>query len=54
MALAGPRDRQANPLRQFDLAGLGTTGKRFIVDVADGKSPVPHQKAPDLIDLSGF
>jgi HTH-type transcriptional regulator/antitoxin HipB len=41
-------------LKQLDLAGLGNTGNRFIVDVENGKPTIQLQKALDLIDLLGL
>ena len=41
-------------LTQLDLAGLGNTGNRFIVDLENGKPTVQLQKALDLMDLLGL
>ncbi len=41
-------------LKQLDLAGLGNTGNRFIVDVENGKPTVQLQKVLDLMDLLGL
>ncbi|MFT3777609.1 MAG: helix-turn-helix transcriptional regulator [Ottowia sp.] len=41
-------------LTQLDLAGLGNTGNRFIVDLESGKPTVQLQKVLDLIDLLGL
>lgn len=38
-------------LRQLDVAGLGNTGNRFIVEVENGKPTVQLQKVLDLLDL---
>lgn len=46
--------RQAQKLRQSDLAGLAGTGNRFIVDLERGKPTLQLQKALDLIDLLGL
>jgi HTH-type transcriptional regulator/antitoxin HipB len=50
--IRGQRKRLA--LRQLDLAGLGNTGNRFIVDVENGKPTVQLQKVLDLMDLLGL
>ena len=41
-------------LKQLDLAGLGNTGNRFIVDLENGKPTVQLQKVLDLMDLLGL
>lgn len=41
-------------LTQLDVAGLGNTGNRFIVDVENGKPTVQLQKVLDLLDLLGL
>ncbi|WP_346728209.1 helix-turn-helix domain-containing protein [Rubrivivax gelatinosus] len=41
-------------LTQLDLAGLGNTGNRFIVDLENGKPTVQLQKALDILDLLGL
>ena len=41
-------------LKQIDLAGLGNTGNRFIVELENGKPTVQLQKVLDLIDLLGL
>jgi HTH-type transcriptional regulator / antitoxin HipB len=46
------RARQA--LRQVDLAGLGNTGNRFVVELENGKPTVQLQKVLDLLDLLGL
>lgn len=46
--------RKRLALRQIDLAGLGNTGNRFIVDVENGKPTVQLQKVLDLMDLLGL
>lgn len=49
------RDRRKTlALRQLDLAGLGGTGNRFIVDVENGKPTVQLQKVIDLMALLGL
>ncbi|CAM5785315.1 type II toxin-antitoxin system Y4mF family antitoxin [Castellaniella caeni] len=46
--------RQAQALRQRDLAGLSGTGNRFIVDLERGKPTLQLQKVLDMIDLLGL
>ncbi|MER1940114.1 MULTISPECIES: transcriptional regulator [unclassified Castellaniella] len=46
--------RQAQALRQSDLAGLSGTGNRFIVDLEHGKPTMQLQKVLDMIDLLGL
>ncbi len=46
--------REQFELKQTDLAGLGGTGNRFIVDVERGKPTVQLQKVMDLMDLLGL
>ena len=46
--------RRALRLRQIDLAGIGNTGNRFIVDIEKGKPTVQLQKVLDLLDLLGL
>ncbi len=46
--------RKRLALKQLDLAGLGNTGNRFIVDLENGKPTVQLQKALDLMDLLGL
>jgi len=41
-------------LRQIDVAGLGNTGNRFIVELENGKPTVQLQKVLDLLDLLGL
>lgn len=49
------RDRRKRlALNQLDLAGLGNTGNRFVVDVEAGKPTVQLQKVLDLLDLLGL
>jgi HTH-type transcriptional regulator / antitoxin HipB len=50
--IRGQRKRLA--LKQLDLAGLGNTGNRFIVDLENGKPTVQLQKVLDLMDLLGL
>ena len=46
--------RKRLALSQLDLAGLGNTGNRFIVDLENGKPTVQLQKTLDLMDLLGL
>ncbi len=46
--------RQALRLRQIDLAGIGNTGNRLIVDIEKGKPTVQLQKVLDVLDLLGL
>ncbi|WP_370654965.1 hypothetical protein [Hydrogenophaga sp.] len=41
-------------LRQVDLAGIGNTGNRLIVDIERGKPTVQLQKVLDVLDLLGL
>lgn len=41
-------------LTQVDVAGLGNTGNRFIIDLERGKPTVQLQKALDVLDLLGL
>lgn len=46
--------RNGMNLRQIDVAGLGNTGNRLIVDIEKGKPTVQLQKVLDLLDLLGL
>lgn len=46
--------RQSQGLRQLDLAGLGNTGNRLIVDIEKGKPTVQLQKVLDVLELLGL
>jgi len=46
--------RKRLALKQLDLAGLGNTGNRFIVDLENGKPTVQLQKVLDLMGLLGL
>jgi y4mF family transcriptional regulator len=46
--------RKAVGLRQMDLAGIGNTGNRLIVDIEKGKPTVQVQKVLDVLDLLGL
>lgn len=46
--------RRALALKQLDVAGLGNTGNRFIVELEQGKPTVQLQKVLDVLDLLGL
>ena len=46
--------RKRLALKQLDIAGLGNTGNRFIVDLENGKPTVQLQKVFDIMDLLGL
>jgi HTH-type transcriptional regulator / antitoxin HipB len=46
--------RKRLALKQLDIAGLGNTGNRFIVDLESGKPTVQLQKVLDVMDLLGL
>lgn len=46
--------RRALGLRQIDLAGIGNTGNRLVVDIEKGKPTVQLQKVLDMLDLLGL
>jgi y4mF family transcriptional regulator len=46
--------RKRLDLKQLDVAGLGNTGNRFIVDLENGKPTVQLQKVLDVMDLLGL
>jgi y4mF family transcriptional regulator len=46
--------RKRQSLKQLDIAGLGNTGNRFIVDLENGKPTVQLQKVLDIMDLLGL
>ena len=48
------QQRRALALKQLDVAGLGNTGNRFIVDLERGKPTVQLQKVLDVLDLLGL
>ena len=50
--MRGQRKRGA--LTQLDIAGLGNTGNRFIVDLENGKPTVQLQKVLDIMGLLGL
>ncbi len=46
--------RRLLALKQLDVAGLGNTGNRFIIDLERGKPTVQMQKVLDVLDLLGL
>jgi y4mF family transcriptional regulator len=46
--------RRDQALMQADLAGLGNTGNRFVVDLERGKPTLQLQKVLDMLDLLGL
>ena len=46
--------RRLLALKQLDVAGLGNTGNRFIVELEQGKPTVQMQKVLDVLDLLGL
>ncbi len=46
--------RKRVSLTQADIAGLGNTGNRFIVELENGKPTVQLQKVLDVIELLGL
>jgi len=54
IGLAVREQRKRLALNQADIAGLGGTGNRFIVDLESGKPTVQLQKVLDVMDLLGL
>jgi len=48
------QQRKRLSLNQLDIAGLGNTGNRFIVELEKGKPTVQLQKVLDVLDLLGL
>ena len=46
--------RKRLALKQLDIAGLGNTGNRFIVDLESGKPTMQLQMVLDVVDLLGL
>ena len=46
--------RKRLALKQIDIAGLGNTGNRFIVDLESGKPTLQLQKVLDILGLLGL
>ena len=46
--------RKSQRLTQADIAGLGNTGNRVIVDIENGKPTAQIQKVLDLVNLLGL
>lgn len=52
---AAVRERRKQlELTQADIAGIGRTGNRFIVELENGKPTIQLQKALDVMDLLGL
>lgn len=41
-------------MKQLDIAGLGNTGNRFIVELEKGKPTLQFQKVLDVVELLGL
>ena len=54
LSAAVRKQRKRLALKQLDIAGLGNTGNRFIVELESGKPTVQLQKVLDVIDLLGL
>ena len=48
------RQRKRLALKQLDIAGLGNTGNRFIVELESGKPTLQLQKVLGVLDLLGL
>lgn len=48
------RQRKQLAFKQLDIAGLGNTGNRFIVELEQGKPTLQLQKVLDVLDLLGL
>ena len=48
------QQRKRLALTQLDVAGLGNTGNRFIVELESGKPTMQLQKVLDVLDLLGL
>lgn len=48
------QQRKKLALKQLDIAGLGNTGNRFIVELESGKPTLQLQKVLDVMDLLGL
>lgn len=48
------QQRKRLALKQLDIAGLGNTGNRFIVELEKGKPTAQLQKVLDVMDLLGL
>jgi HTH-type transcriptional regulator/antitoxin HipB len=46
--------RKRLALTQLDIAGMGNTGNRFIVELENGKPTVQLQKVLDVMELLGL
>ena len=54
MGAAVRAQRKRLALKQLDIAGLGNTGNRFIVDLESGKPTLQLQKVLNTLDLLGL
>ena len=54
LGLTVRQHRMQLALKQLDLAGLGNTGNRFIVELERGKPTLQLQKVLDVLDLLGL
>lgn len=54
LGIAVRQHRKQLALKQLDLAGLGNTGNRFIVELERGKPTLQLQKVLDVLDLLGL
>jgi HTH-type transcriptional regulator / antitoxin HipB len=48
------QQRKKLAMNQLDIAGLGNTGNRFIVELERGKPTLQLQKVLDVMDLLGL
>lgn len=48
------QSRKSQGLTQLDLAGIGMTGNRFIVDLEKGKGTVQFDKVMHILNLLGL
>ena len=48
------QQRKRLALKQLDIAGLGNTGNRFIVELESGKPTLQLQKVLGVLDLLGL
>jgi HTH-type transcriptional regulator / antitoxin HipB len=48
------KQRKRLALKQLDIAGLGNTGNRFIVELESGKPTLQLQKVLDVLELLGL
>jgi len=48
------QQRKQLAMNQLDIAGMGNTGNRFIVELERGKPTIQLQKVLDVMDLLGL